>query len=259
MMNPELHFQNYIVFPIGGALRLLHIPPFYNKYKDITKLKDIHKGKRIFIVATGPSLTVEDVELLEKEITIGVNTIFDIYSMTNWRPDYYFAGDFKGIRLFDDINVDELATQQVIFSHKYFGKLKTSSALYVPMCWLDHWYNYEKTNDFRYSDNLLWGMYCLMNATATAINLATYMGANEVVLIGCDNDYSGKEHFVENGMNSNNKKDLSFVNRQYIGSTRGFEFVKRETQKRNCQVINATRGGKLEVFERKKLEEILNS
>ena len=35
-----------------------------NKYKEIKKIKDIYKGKRCFIVATGPSLRIEDVEKL---------------------------------------------------------------------------------------------------------------------------------------------------------------------------------------------------
>ena len=258
MLNPELYFQNYIVFTVGALLRILHIPPFYQRYKQIKNIKNIHKGKRIFVVATGPSLCVEDVEKLKNEITIGLNTIFDIYPMTEWRPTYYFLGDFKGIDIFNSRKVDIFAKKYVILSHKFRGKVNVEQAIYVPMSWLDHWYNYENTTDLRYSDNLLWGMYCLLNSTALAINLATYMGASEVVLIGCDNDYRGKFHFADDETSDMIDDKADHAERTYIGSVKAFEFVKKETEKRNCKVINATRGGRLEVFERQTLEDVLS-
>ena len=45
------------------------------KYNEIRKIENLHKGKRCFTVATGPSLRIEDVEKLNGEITFGMNSL----------------------------------------------------------------------------------------------------------------------------------------------------------------------------------------
>ena len=77
------HFKNNIGAFIRGR--------GYNdkKYSRIKQLKNVHKDQRCFIVCTGPSLTLSDVEKLEKEITFGVNSIVKLYNKTMWRPTYY--------------------------------------------------------------------------------------------------------------------------------------------------------------------------
>ena len=45
------------------------------KYNSLKMYKDIHKGERCFIIATGPSLTMEDLEALKSEYTFGMNSI----------------------------------------------------------------------------------------------------------------------------------------------------------------------------------------
>ena len=57
----------------------------------LKKYKDIHKGKRCFIIGNGPSLQMSDLEILykNKEICFGVNRIFLGFNDTEWRPDYY--------------------------------------------------------------------------------------------------------------------------------------------------------------------------
>ena len=54
------------------------------------KYKDLHKGKRVFLIGNGPSLASTDLNLLRNEITIGMNRISLIYDkFKNWRPTYY--------------------------------------------------------------------------------------------------------------------------------------------------------------------------
>lgn len=52
---PFGYIRNYVLFPIAGFLRINHIPLFYNKYKFIDDIRDKYKGKRCFIIATGPT------------------------------------------------------------------------------------------------------------------------------------------------------------------------------------------------------------
>ena len=63
------------------------------KYCDFTKFKDIHRGERCFVILTGPSLTLSDVNLLKNEVTFAVNSCIKLFSKTSWRPNYYVMTD----------------------------------------------------------------------------------------------------------------------------------------------------------------------
>ncbi len=58
----------------------------------ITIKKDKHKGRRCFIIASGPSLKNVDLEPLRNEITIAVN---ESYKAMPFEPTYICIGDYK--------------------------------------------------------------------------------------------------------------------------------------------------------------------
>ena len=53
------------------------------------KYKNLHSGKRAFLVANGPSLNDIDLNLIDGEISFAMNRISLKYSETSWRPTYY--------------------------------------------------------------------------------------------------------------------------------------------------------------------------
>ena len=57
----------------------------YRPNKKYKALKNKHEGKRCFIVCTGPSLTLEDVNKLKNEYTFSMNNIFKCYDKTDWQ------------------------------------------------------------------------------------------------------------------------------------------------------------------------------
>ena len=64
----------------------------------LQQFKNIHENDRCFIVCTGPSLKISDLEFLKNEYTFGVNHIFNAYDSTTWRPTYYVMCDASGYR-----------------------------------------------------------------------------------------------------------------------------------------------------------------
>ena len=48
--------------------------------KIFKKYKDLHKGKRVFLVANGPSLLNTNLDLLENEISFAMNRVSLIYN-----------------------------------------------------------------------------------------------------------------------------------------------------------------------------------
>ena len=65
----------------------------YRRTAYFRKLKDKYKGQRGFVVGNGPSLKIEDLSKLEKEVSIASNKIFMIFKDTPWRPQVYSIVD----------------------------------------------------------------------------------------------------------------------------------------------------------------------
>ncbi len=63
----------------------------YSKYgPKIKKYNNKFNNKRCFIVANGPSLRTEDLDILHErgEITFGMNRIYKLFSETKWHPAF---------------------------------------------------------------------------------------------------------------------------------------------------------------------------
>lgn len=87
------------------------------RYKNIRKFKNIHAGERCFIVATGPSLTYEDLDKIKNEITFGVNSICLSYDKTDFRPTYFGVVDYDVYQKLKD-STDLIRNNNVFVSKK---------------------------------------------------------------------------------------------------------------------------------------------
>lgn len=78
-------------------------------YSKLRKFKNLHTGKRCFIIATAPSLTLEDVNYVKNEITFSMNSCYKLFDKTDWRPTYYCLEDTSVYeRIKDEIDRKEL-------------------------------------------------------------------------------------------------------------------------------------------------------
>ena len=68
----------------------------------LAELKDIHKGKRAFIIGNGPSLKQTDLSKLKNEITFGMNRIYVIFPELGFHTTYYSATNDLVIEQFHD-------------------------------------------------------------------------------------------------------------------------------------------------------------
>lgn len=185
-----------------------------------------------------------------------------MYKNTDFRPTYYTLSDHDVFnRLFknENVDLDDLSQKELFFNCFLRKKIKSPKALFFQMSWLTNWVYYG-TDTFKYSDDIYYGIYDAYTVTNVAINIAQYMGAKEIILIGCDCSYLGKKHAGEE--NSSVAEFKTAFNEEYADLTqscmiKGYKFMKEEMAKRNIKVYNATRGGCLEVFERVNLEDTL--
>lgn len=219
--------------------------------KELLKFKDIHKEKRVFIVATGPSLKVEDLNKLyeNNEICISMNRIFNIFDKTQWRPDYYMIGDTEMIEdLSTEIANLDLPYKFVSTEPMCYWKISKSKES-IPYKLLFRGFI---NNTPQFSKNIEHGICHGTTVTYLCIQLAAYMGFSEIYLLGVDfsylnNLYDKKNHF-EGCDTEQNKIRLNKVypERTLLAYKKAEEYCNMN----NCKIYNATRGGKLEVFER---------
>lgn len=249
-----------LMFFIAYTMRKIKILP---KDKKIVGLKDKYKGKRIFVIATGPSLRIEDLEWLSnnQEITIAVNGIFKMYDKTDWRPTYYALDDYflyrKYKEEFGGLDVSKIAEEFAIFSEPIKSELtkeQCKQAGFIPICYYDHWFTHYSKH-FRYNSDIVYGHFDAYTVTNFAINIADYMGASEIILLGTDCDYFQKQAHAGEMSNSGNTLDAQ---KMYDAQMAGYNFINSKLNDSQPKIYNATRGGKLEAFPRRSMEEIKN-
>lgn len=228
----------------------------------LTKLKGKHKNQRIFVISTGPSLRLEDLEWLHEnqEITISMNSVFQIFDKTEWRPTYYINGDFQAFdKKYEGKKIEDMSLCNVIISRQIARKLhyqfdRAKVGVYDAN-WLDHRVNWH-TKRYKYKTDIkTYGCYCFQTITNSAINLADFMGCKEIYLLGCDCDLTqNKEHI---GETKKNEMPYRIAMAKMRRMTEAYMVIKRILNNKGVHVYNATRGGKLEVFPRVDFDDLI--
>lgn len=223
----------------------------------IAELKGVHEGERCFIVATGPSLTVEDLEVLyaHNEFCISMNRIFNIFDGTEWRPDYYVIEDAKMIEdLSEDIAKLDLKYKFVASVPESYWEIPgADSAIKYHMIVQD-----DILKEIRFSPDVSKYVYNGRTVTYVCLQLAAYLGFKEIYLLGVDFNYSDNISGQENhfkGYEKDGKKVRLNPFRPEM-SLSAYEKAKEYAETHHIKICNATRGGKLEVFERVNFDDL---
>lgn len=251
--------NSYILFPIKKILKRCGIG--FKGYKDIDSIIGTAETKRVFIISTGPSLKLEDIQLIKNEDSISMNTIFRLFDKTEWRPTYYVMTDHILQQKLDKdvkLDFDNYAKKNCILNVINKKISKGENIFFIENCWLDHCVRYGKSKRFKFEKRPSLGVYDYYSATQECIYYAILMGYKEIYLLGADNDYLGKKQHFSNDASvvhlSNERAVLSQNANNY-----GYEYIRKIAEKYDAKIFNATRGGALELFPRVKLEDITNN
>lgn len=239
--------------------------------RDMLPFKNTRSG-RCFVVGSGPSLTVEDLEAIRHEVSFSSNRIYGIFPKTLWRPTYYACQD-DGVILELRDRFYEISEQvRTMFlsgnqMRKYEDRLKKKEN--VRFMYIKNTAEGSRSFDIDVPD----GIHNAINISYTLIELAVYMGFQEIYLIGIDHNYSTSinqngEQVLDGNSRDNyfdgiaplkleSKINLSKDNSWEDARTQCFVNAKRYADDHGIKIVNATRGGKLEVFPRDTLEHIL--
>lgn len=245
-------------FEIVDLAELETLEPAY-QHKELSVYKERHKGKRIFVIGNGPSLRIEDLNKLHenKEICIGSNRIYRVYKKTYWRADYIGIGDLRGI-----CHEEILQLGKTVFLADNDLHIPLTECKYNPDI---HYFHQIRElfypNRARFSNDFTKGFYS--GATITydfGIQLAAYLGAGEIYLLGVDNSYPTEgnwknNHFMEDYYTESEIKKfevmgLTSSSFEFQKVMRQYEAAEIYSRAHGFRIYNATRGGELETFER---------
>lgn len=213
--------------------------------KRLLGLKGLHKGKRCFIIGNGPSLCNDDLRRLQErgEYTFACNSLIKLFNEIPFHPTYYFAQDNK-IILDNKAEIDKWQGTRFIKAHyasRYHLKGVTYYSILFP----------QKPMGF--STDISTVVYSGQTVTYSMIQFAAYMGFSEIYLIGVDCNYSAgnstitaDSYFDKRLFNSNRVYDAPEVDTNLLAFAR----AKEVCDAAGVKIVNATRGGKLEIFPR---------
>lgn len=237
-----------------------------NNSRKLESYRGYHQGQRCFLIGNGPSLTGADLEMLREEKCFACNMIYKIFPHVTWRPTYYCISDMIYAKNLSEEVVENISCP--IFLHsKAFNAMKAKPAdrVIVKSVPQDH---------YKIRGNMQ-AYYIQSSATVMTfmIELAMYMGFQEIYLVGVDhtNSFTSGHFSGEYVLTEVDKRNL-FRNRRILkdlhltlaelGEYRrqrgeeAYRVVRDYADKHGFHIYNATRGGALEVFERVDLDKL---
>ncbi|MEQ3237754.1 6-hydroxymethylpterin diphosphokinase MptE-like protein [Bacteroides cellulosilyticus] len=258
-------------------------PHCYIEWFRWAKLRGRYRGKRIFLIANGPSLNVTPLFLLKDEYTIVFNRFTLMLERLNFIPSFYMI-------------IDALVASTAKDDIYYF--INKAKYIFIPDVANGNYMNFRKIfpqNDkvmymfewpnlrVRFSNHL---PYVSRGSTVvySAFQVLKYMGFSEVVVVGNDMDYVIhttanvlKEESIGNGKKNISVKsmqddDPNHFDPRYFGKDKEYhqptetivqnifadlDCVAKEYSKSGVKVVNAGYNSKVRSFERQDFYECL--
>lgn len=186
----------------------------------IADFRNVHAGKRLFVLASGPSLGDVDLSLLSRRLVMGLNRSAWIYPESR----YHCTMDQRLFEEFPDV----LRATRCLFTleGRPFG---------IPLRLL---------GAEGFSDDLTDGIYSGYTVAYFGLQVAVFMGFTEVIFIGLDLTHRSEQtHFFGHDFHSRNHQDTEFPRMR-----RMLEHGASEASRRGVEVYSCSPESKLAGF-----------
>jgi hypothetical protein len=215
--------------------------------ESLKKFKNRHDGQRCVIIGNGTSLNRMDLSFLEREMSFGMNRIYLMFDRCKFRPTYYVA--MNPLVLAQSVERIRNIAAPKFLSHKGLSLFSDPG---------DDCMFLQETSEWTFSRDPGRGVHEGWTVTFVAMQLAYYMGFEEVVLIGVDH------HFVQNGRPNQEvvaeEDDQNHFHPEYFGkgvrwnypdlerSEISYRMAKQAFENDGRRILDATVDGRLTVF-----------
>ena len=240
-------FAAFLNFPMcisihGGA----------RAFRESKHSKIFTKANALFIIGNGPSLKQTDLTKLKNEFTFGLNRIYLLFPELGFTTTYFVS--------INDLVIEQCASEILKLSmpkflawhsHRYFQNLQLST-FNVPT------FLYTTYTGPKFARDMTRRVWEGATVTNVALQLAFYMGFQQVILIGVDHNFTSKgeanktvvstgddpNHFSANYFGKGFRWQLPDLDTSEIG----YQKARDAYRKAGREVLDATVGGKLTVF-----------
>jgi uncharacterized Rossmann fold enzyme len=280
--------KNLIRSTAGMVLFYIEDRKMYKLIKLNKRFKNIHHGKRCFILGNGPSIKDEDMSILEGEHIFVVNQCSRNDYYKEIKASYYICCD----NVFFDICEERPEDVELLESFYNIKSGKSDPECFFPVeqdkrfikrfdldkklkinyfkMGLNYHEGYSRKIDFT---KIIPGSGTIVHF---AISLAIYMGFKEIYLLGCDttgivvsinallknisdSDYS--YHVTENEKirieKMLNKNKLESLCKSYLNTLYAYRWIYDYCNKNDISLINCSSKTVIDIIPRRKLNDIL--
>lgn len=223
-------------------------PRWRESLRRLETYRDIHRGRRCFIIGNGPSLRETDLCRLQGEHTFGLNRIYLLF------PELAFTTTYL-------VSVNDLVLEQCEAEMR--GLVLPKFITWRARRWFSDdpgviFLDTDFTGSEDFSGDMRGRIFEGFTVTFVALQLAFYMGFAEVILIGVDHNFQtsgpANETVVSQGDDPNHfapnyfGKGFRWQLPDLAGSERAYRLARQAYTQAGRQVLDATIGGKLTVF-----------
>ncbi|MDT0558064.1 6-hydroxymethylpterin diphosphokinase MptE-like protein [Ichthyenterobacterium sp. W332] len=230
----------------------------YLKQKNNWDILSPFFNKPILVVGNGPSLNKTPLDkLYDSFVSIGMNKINLIYEKSSWRPQIITC--VNGLVIKQNKEYFNTTERILIVPVKalYLGIKPRKNVLFVQL----------KDKEIMRS-NIKKGVSTGCTVTFTALQIAAYLNPKSVNIVGVDHSF-----VVKRGTNYEIKKfegdDVNHFSKDYFknqywgvpdlhGSEKLYLLSKNHFDQRNIPVCDYTIDGKLEIFRKGKIEQLIS-
>ena len=225
----------------------------------LAELKDVHRGKRAFIIGNGPSLKQTDLSKLKNEVMFAMNRFYLAFPELGFTTSYICVTNDLVVEQFaDDLAALPIPKFIAWRSHKHFSPQ-------LPITQLPT-FVYTSYTGPRFTRDVRGRVWEGATVTNLALQLAFHMGIEKAILIGVDHNFASKgdanktvvsegddqNHFMPNYFGKGVRWQLPDLDTSEIGYT----FAREAYRKAGREVVDATVGGKLTVFPKVEYESL---
>lgn len=248
------HWKNYL------RIQRLHNP------ERIRKFKQIHKGKTIFCVGAGPSLSLEDPGLLDNQVIIFTHSSYKILDKIKSPTAYWLVQDQNRLKEFKDVdrNIFSASFRTIHNIQSFESATISKKDVFIKPEIHFHstrWLTVPRAiaTGLDYSEDIS-DKFCLAGDSIifTAMQLAFYMGANRIVMLGVDMNY-GSGNF-DSYFDKTQVESRTFwpINYDKGYAKKAFEVYNKWLVSKGIELINASKKTKEDVTKKMTLEEVIN-
>lgn len=223
--------------------------------KQLDAYRDKHRGERCIIIGNGPSLNDTPMDLLKGEYTFGLNRLYLMFDKLGFETTYHVV--------VNKYVVEQCADDFQTIAAPLFTT--TPNREYLPNG--ERRVFLERLTGPRFSPDLRKGVWEGATVTYVAMQLAYFMGFEQVVIVGVDHNFVSKgtpHKLVESTGGDANHFDPSYFGKGFKWqlpdletSEIAYELARQNFEADGRSIVDATVGGKLDIFPKVDLATVL--